>query len=189
MTSKSNPSMTLIVGGSGMLADASIWLAEQSPPVVVLGRSEQKLEALVKRAPATTMIPLAVDYRSLETLRLRLRSLCKTHGPITRTIAWVHSNGEAAHDVIAEAMQGDGDYYHILGSAAADPREDAFERYAALRERFGERYHEIVLGFQLEGERSRWLTHEEISSGVIEALERQAPRSVVGVVEPWERRP
>ena len=62
----------------------------------------------------------------------------------------------------------------------------AFAEFAAGR-RLPET--DLALGFQLEGERSRWLTHEEISSGIIEALERQASRSIVGVVEPWEMRP
>jgi len=50
-------------------------------------------------------------------------------------------------------------------------------------------YHQVQLGFVIEGDRSRWLTHSEISGGVIEAIRGGLPRHVVGTLEPWSRRP
>ena len=50
-------------------------------------------------------------------------------------------------------------------------------------------YRQVILGFQIEGERSRWLTHGEISQGVLQAIADDAEYHVVGVVRPWERRP
>jgi hypothetical protein len=41
----------------------------------------------------------------------------------------------------------------------------------------------------LVGSGSRWLTNQEISAGVIRAVDGDAPLSMVGVVEPWSARP
>ena len=50
-------------------------------------------------------------------------------------------------------------------------------------------YRRVILGFVVEGGKSRWLTHEEISGGVIEAVQKDAERYIVGTVEPWSMRP
>lgn len=50
-------------------------------------------------------------------------------------------------------------------------------------------YREVMLGFVPLGTGSRWLTNEEISDGVIDAVGTDGERSIVGVVEPWELRP
>lgn len=50
-------------------------------------------------------------------------------------------------------------------------------------------YHEVILGFVTEGEDSRWLTHDEISRGVLTAIDGQASRFIVGTVEPRSARP
>ncbi|NLG69565.1 MAG: hypothetical protein GX496_08420 [Firmicutes bacterium] len=51
------------------------------------------------------------------------------------------------------------------------------------------RYREVILGFVVEPSGSRWLTHDGISPGVLEAIDRDAPRWIVGTVEPWSARP
>lgn len=48
---------------------------------------------------------------------------------------------------------------------------------------------QVILGFVIVDDGSRWLTHEEISGGVIEAMQSDRGRSVVGAMEPWEERP
>lgn len=188
VSSNQSLSTTLVIGGSGMLAKASLWLAGQGK-TIVLGRSRRKLDALAELAPAGAIVPLSLDYTSTDTLARHLASASDMHGPITRTVAWIHNDGLDAHRVIAEAIDEDADYFHLLGSAAADPRAGVEERFAHLRAQFGSRYREIVLGFQLEGNHSRWLTHEEIATGVIDAISNPRPRSIIGVVEPWSRRP
>jgi len=51
------------------------------------------------------------------------------------------------------------------------------------------RYRTILLGFVVEGKTSRWLTNNEICDGVIEAIENDARDSIIGTVEPWNKRP
>ncbi len=50
-------------------------------------------------------------------------------------------------------------------------------------------YYQIQLGFILENDNSRWLLHEEISNGVIQAITEGKIKHIVGTIEPWEKRP
>lgn len=50
-------------------------------------------------------------------------------------------------------------------------------------------YHRIILGFILEDTYGRWLTHQEISDGVINGIESNCNEWIVGQIEPWELRP
>ena len=50
-------------------------------------------------------------------------------------------------------------------------------------------YRQVILGFVIEGGRSRWLTHAEISGGVLDAVRNDRLFSIVGTVEPWSLRP
>jgi hypothetical protein len=78
---------------------------------------------------------------------------------------------------------------HVRGSAAADPSCLPRPGLDAVPEPV--RYNEVILGFIVEGERSRsrWLANSEISGGVLRAIESDAARSIVGTVDPWEMRP
>ena len=40
-----------------------------------------------------------------------------------------------------------------------------------------------------EGGRSRWLTHDEISQGVLDAIQVGEDVAIIGTVQPWEERP
>ncbi len=50
-------------------------------------------------------------------------------------------------------------------------------------------YAAVVLGFVVEGGRSRWLSNDEISDGVFAAIESGAALSIVGTLEPWSAHP
>jgi hypothetical protein len=48
---------------------------------------------------------------------------------------------------------------------------------------------QVILGFQVENGRARWLTDDEISGGVLRAVRMDAIFSVIGQVDPWTARP
>jgi hypothetical protein len=77
----------------------------------------------------------------------------------------------------------------VLGSASANPANDLAAQRAAFERLPFVGYHQIVLGFMLEGALSRWLQDAEISAGVVSAIEAGLPSSIVGVVRPWSARP
>jgi hypothetical protein len=47
----------------------------------------------------------------------------------------------------------------------------------------------VVLGFVVENGKSRWLGGDEISSGVLAAIQSGEPLKVVGTLEPWGAKP
>ena len=50
-------------------------------------------------------------------------------------------------------------------------------------------YRKVFLGFIIENEHSRWLTHDEISSGVIFQIHSDQSSGIIGQIEPYELRP
>ena len=80
-------------------------------------------------------------------------------------------------------------YLHVLGSAADDPSRPDPERRARFEAIEGVSYQEVILGFMREGAASRWLTDDEIASGVLAAIDRPMPRQIIGVTRPWTARP
>lgn len=182
----------LVVGGTGMLREVSLTLAERGHPVSVVARNRRRLRSLAdeaeRRGGAVYCIP--VDYRDGDALTAALRDAVAAHGPLELAVVWIHSIApEAPLQVARATVAASCRFFHLLGSAAADPSAPDTGR----RERFesipGLSYHEVVLGFVLEGRRSRWLTNDEIAAGVLAAIDSAAARSVVGAVEPWSARP
>lgn len=169
------PRRTLVIGGTGMLLDV---LAK------LLGAGDE-VYSVSRRSPTLhhpRLQPLLLDYRDTDVLGATLAP----YAPFDRAVVWVHAVAPAAPEVAAQRVQGD--FFHVLGSAAADPaRPDPARR--ARFEALGVRYHEVILGFQRLAGQSRWLTHAEISAGVWDAVQDPQPRCIVGTVEPWDARP
>lgn len=210
----------LVVGGSGMLAEAVDWLLSQGYHVSVIGRNRGRLERLRKMSPdPKRLLPLPLDYRDDHVLRQEVRRCQQHFGPIDMVVAWIHSVAPRALDVIVdeilafrEEALGRGDVlpapagspvhpgssgpqrspdplkiYHVLGSAS---NLEAIKKSAAVASRPDCDYRQVQLGFVIEDDgRSRWLTNREISDGVIRAIREDRETTVVGTLEPWDRRP
>lgn len=169
-----------------MLKKVPVWLCDQGFRVSVIGRDEVKLEN-VKRESATpesiTCLPL--DYHNDGDVKLAIKSTIERNGPITLVVAWIHSSAKDALSFICREVDSSSETYsvfHILGSKAL--RMPA-QKIGGTRCS----YHRIILGFILEDTYGRWLTHEEISDGVIKGIESKCDEWIVGCVEPWELRP
>ena len=178
----------LVVGGTGMLADVSLWLVKEGYHVSVVARSRERMEQLIRRAPDIHQItPLYVDYREGKKLREKIRQTVKENGEIDRAVLWIHSVAKDAFPIIVDEVSKAGkrwELFHILGSSAnlEEIREKIppDDRYS---------YHQIQLGFVQEPSHSRWLTNQEIAQGVIQALQEKKPVKIIGVLTPWEKRP
>ena len=191
-------SHALVIGGTGMLRDATLWLAGRHDTVSVVARSTKDLEALRAEAPAGTIQPLARDYRDGEAFANALLDTQEVHGPVDLAVCWVHAVApdaplQVAQDIVAERLaQGLAEplvYVHVLGSASADPSRDSGDARGPFEELGPIDDQQVVLGFVLEGDSSRWLTNAEISRGAIAAIDHAAQRHIVGAVRPWDRRP
>jgi hypothetical protein len=170
---------TLVVGGTGMLATVTTWLAEQGHTVSVVSRR-------AGTAPDGGVNPIEVDYRDSETLRQRMFKAMRTYGSIDLAVFWIHSDAPNAFRVIAQEISKHAErpwrLFHVRGSAAYLHPESPQVPTDCL-------YRQVILGFVTNSNGSRWLTQDEISGGVIEAIRTDREYSVVGTLHPWEKRP
>ncbi|PFJ15768.1 short-chain dehydrogenase [Bacillus cereus] len=176
----------LVIGGTGMLKKVSMWLCDQGFLVSIIGRDEVKLEN-VKRASSVpeniTCLPL--DYHNDADVTLSIKSAIEKNGPITLVVAWVHSSAKHALSLICKEIELSSETYslfHILGSKASRMTAQKIGGIQCS-------YHRVILGFILENTYGKWLTHEEISNGVIKGIKSKCDEWIVGGVEPWELRP
>ncbi len=178
-----------------MLREVSLWLAGQhkNKIVSVIARSENRLNEVAGEATVSggQIHPLALDYR--DSVRLKaVQEASLEHGEISLVVSWIHGVAPEAHRVIAELLNVQSQpcvWFDVLGSASADPSASMSDREVEFSEWKHLLYRSIVLGFIVEESQSRWLTDNEISAGVIQAVGNGVRSSIVGQVQPWERRP
>ncbi len=175
----------LVIGGTGMLARASVWLAENGYHVSVVGRDSQKMQRMIDLNPAQ-LTPVLIDYTNTEAFAAQLKDIQQQRGPVCLVLAWIHSDGEDVIPCLMDSLPTDSDWklFHVNGSSSNLKRIKARTIVPSHVH-----YHQIQLGFQLENGVSRWLTHKEISDGVIKAVQEEKIRHIVGTLSPWDKRP
>lgn len=178
----------LVVGGTGMLTDVSLWLSSNDYHVSIIAQNKRKMENLIlKSSNKSRITPVLVDYRQEEKLKEKLFEISRNHGGIQLVVAWIHSDADQAFSIINQVVAETVDHwrmFHILGSST-NLNELKQELHAADNCS----YHQIQLGFIRNQNQSRWLTHSEISNGIIDAIKNDHPTYIVGMIKPWELRP
>lgn len=180
-------SHALIIGGSGMLAKVTEYLCKNYDAVSVICRNENGINSNLKN-----INPLILDYSYYKFLSKNLQSAVEKFGNIDLVVSWIHSSAPLAPNIIGEKLNSYNHmfrFFDILGSAYADPSKNFNERENKLKENKNLLYRKIILGFKIENGVSRWLTNDEISSGVIEAVQTDREETIIGTVSPWEMRP
>lgn len=176
----------VVIGGTGMLEGATRWIMRHAEHTLIIGRSQRRLDRLHEAdgSERATFVPL--DYRSSVALRACLQDAVRTHGPIDVVVSWIHSTAPDAIAILAEVVGRPATawrFIHVKGSAndltairtaAPMPRECI--------------YRQVMLGYQRSVGRSRWLTDQEVSDGVIQAIVQDSDVTV-GQLEPWSARP
>ena len=169
----------LVVGGSGMLAGCSRRLLRVCKTVTVMARNESRIRAI-----APEIVPFVGDY-SAHIAGAALGGLSPD-----LLVAWVHGRLPDFRRALAKCVRAGGRFVQVLGSAHGDPsRPERLAEMQSMADGLPVFYQAVVLGFVVQGARSRWLTDDEISQGVFGAIESRAPLCVVGTVEPWSARP
>lgn len=176
----------LVVGGSGMLAKTSLWLADNSYKVSVIGRNSRKLSKLTDASK--NIIPISVDYYNERLFSSAIHNSITTYGPYNLVDAWIHSNSRQIIDAISSEIRKitnkEWSLFHVLGSSSN--LEDILREMDYIENCD---YHQVQLGFIIENNKSRWLTHDEISNGVINCIRSNSKKYVVGTLTPWSKRP
>ncbi len=184
MEKPKNYQHALIIGGTGMLKAASLAIIDKYEKTTLIARNVDRLEQIAIN-PKTN--PISLNYTDSNMLKAALKSSTQKYGSFDLAIIWIHSTAPQAPYIAAEFVNAD--YYHLLGSSYGKPGEDNTERLAKFRDFKNLNYHEIILGFILEDNASRWLSHNEISTGVLKAIKQQQKSFVVGTLSPWSARP
>lgn len=179
----------LVIGGTVMLADTSLWLVNDGYHVSVIGRSAHRMEDLRNRTTKPALLtPILVDYCNIALLKEKLEETLEHNGPIELVVAWIHSYADTTleniSNVISIENNGEWKLFHVLGSKA-----NLSEVQEKLKLPARSQYRQIQLGFMMEEGHARWLTHEEISQGVVAAIQQDQPIHIVGTLQPWEKRP
>ncbi|TCT20367.1 hypothetical protein EDD68_11451 [Melghiribacillus thermohalophilus] len=178
----------LVVGGTGMLSDVTLWLVKKGYEVSVIGRRKERYHQLMQKAEHPERISsILVDYHHTDELRDKLMEAIDQRGSFDLIIAWIHSTAKEAIPVIMDAQSRSGrkrnfDFFHVKQSQAYFTNHMP-ECLPICN------YHEIFLGFKIDGGHSRWLTHREISEGVMDSVHHGREQTIVGQVEPWELHP
>jgi len=172
----------LVVGGTGMLREVVYYLASQGHIVSVIARHQSSIEDLLNQESkhGENIHGWALDYHGNEELESMLNHAIAQYGPITLTVAWIHSTAREAPFNIAKHAQGD--FFHVRSASVGKANyQDPFN-IPAIQDLAGLHYHRIILGSAVEGNLSRWLSNDEISKGVISSLQNREDESIVGTI-------
>ncbi|MFS0562128.1 hypothetical protein AB1K91_15430 [Terribacillus sp. 179-K 1B1 HS] len=174
----------LVIGGTGMLQAAVLNWNEEGHEVTMIARTKESLLRVVKRAVHPDCIHMIqTDYHQLDSFQNQLENLSAPD----IIVSWIHSSGKEAIQAMCDlygTLQKPISFFHIKGSKAHDPRHNYIPKFAENID-----YHEVILGFRITEDISRWLTNQEIADGVIQAVKHPQPRCIVGTVWPWSARP
>ena len=175
---RNNKENILVIGGTGMLLDACKHFA-QSNNVYVVSRHE--LDTAYEN-----IFHIKADYTKPEEFLKIITESFKNKKFPEKIIVWIHSTGDDTIDLLFKYIISNHPHikvFHIKGSGNFNPSN---ARKIILQ---NINYFEIILGFILRNDASRWLTNEEISAGVIEAVNIERESFTIGVTEPWEMHP
>lgn len=164
-----------------MLRSASVRLASISDYVTVIGRNSHRLAAMT--AACSNIIGISVDYHNTEAFIEKLKQSRSKYGPSDLGVCWIHETApDAAIHFAAQVgtPETPARFIQVLGSAAMKPTADDVARRDAIARMKNINYCEVLLGCVHEGTSFRWLTHQEISDGVIDAINLDVTRLVVG---------
>jgi hypothetical protein len=163
--------IAVMIGGTGMLADAARAIARRSERLVLIARSPQSLA----RQIGAEALPM--DWTDRGSVANALAAL-KARDAADLMVSWIHGPGLWCLPEFEALLAEGGRSIRVHGSAAGDPRNgiktDPAPPVYVLRQ-------DVVLGWINERGGRRWLTDPEICHGVLAAVDDVARRaSVVG---------
>ena len=187
----------LIIDGIGKLSKTAITLTvnifglprlEQglSPEknISVFTLAAQKLSRIIHEARYEK-----IEFDNLDLIRLdnKLAEATKKHGMFEAAVVWLPGEMLDVHTTIAQHINGR--YFHVLGKESYNPEQPITTPYATFKHFPNVSYHQIVLGWFVEQDSSRWLVEDEIAVGVAAAMRYNHTRWKVGTITPWQNRP
>ncbi|MEI3605721.1 hypothetical protein SPD48_08450 [Pseudogracilibacillus sp. SE30717A] len=180
----------LIFGGTGMLKEASRWISTHAEHTIIFGRNRDHLASIKENFGNEQLEVRELDYTDIISLENELKRAFITNGPIHMVVAWIHGTAPSAIPTIIEQidqLQENLQWNLILIKGSSDNLSSITTPILSTRENCIIK--EVKLGFIYDGNSSRWLTHQEISSGTIQAIIENKHSKIIGTLEPWDKRP
>jgi hypothetical protein len=161
----------VMIGGTGMLADAAREIAKRAERLTLISRSPDRLA----REIGAEALPM--DWTRAESVSTALAVLREQDAP-NLMVSWIHDRGLWCLPDFEALLCPGARSIRVHGSAAGNPRNgiktDPAKPGDILRQ-------DVVLGWVNEPNGRRWLTDREISQGVLEAFDDPAKRAwIVG---------
>ncbi|WP_172369500.1 short-chain dehydrogenase [Sporosarcina jiandibaonis] len=171
----------LVIGGTGMLANVCVALAQKGYIVSIIGRTRLKFQRIISDSPVDSIFPIIVDYNSSELID-EVENVIEEKGAFDLIVSWTPNYNSLER--ICEMNRGIDNFrlFHVKGSRR-------YFRDETIQIPDNCNYREVFLGFIMENEHSRWLTHGEISDGVINQIETDQPTGIIGQIKTYELRP
>jgi len=148
----------LVVGGTGMLGRATRDLARRGHAVSSIARQPAAF------GPGVTSV--LCDYRDDAALAAALARATEERGPIELALCWIHTDAPDAPAIVAKALAPGARLVQVFGTHVW-PLVDVPLHVA---------YRQVQLGTMA----GHWLTHDEISAGVLAGVDSDRARHVVG---------
>jgi len=151
---------SLVIGGTGMLTEATKWLAARSDQTLLVARRASSFAV-----PGDDIVRLDADWRSPSFERVVAEAVGRTP-PIGAALLWLHEPDAILRwllPIIPSAR-----VVLVLGSVDGRPEvPDTAVKIATVR-----------LGSVQTPSGRRWLTHDEISAGAVSSVEDGESRTV-----------
>lgn len=169
MDGSDTPINVLCIGTTGMLAGMTRELVSSGHRVYGIARTTQSLERCALGIPEDhrdRYVGCRCNYADPESWA---RVLDEIPDPIDQVVCWIHGSAPHAFDQVLERFSGS-DILRV-GSSSTCVSDAASQNYRT-----------VILGALRDGTSIRWLTHEEISAGVMDAIWSRERVSVVGLI-------
>lgn len=180
----------LVIGGTGMLRRATVAIAQRSRKLTAIARTEASLDALASLlSDRDDDRYKTLDWNEPEQFLWDLQLLVEEVGPPTLVLAWLHDVNLGPRVAVAVSIpESSSDFFQVIGSSGGNPYSGATNLRSQVKALRYVNYFQVVLGFKRDARARRWLTNDEISDGVLEAIRRREACHTVGTVTPSARR-
>lgn len=143
---------SLIIGGTGMLASASEWLAQHSTRTIMVARNASRFANL-----HANMLPVDANWNQPD-FAPQVGNAIHASGNIQRALIWMHDPDKQLPPLLP--LLESARIVLVLGSRDGKPSVTMTHPSMTT----------VQLGSMATASGRRWLTHAEISDGAIEAL-------------------
>jgi len=155
----------LVIGGTGMLAEATHWISRRYAPTLLIARQATRFAQGEQR-----FVPLDLDWGKPDFIE-RISRAMETLPSIGKALIWLHEPELFLDRLLA--LVPPKQIVLVLGSRSGRPDLRTGVDGPAI----------VRLGSKPTPHGRRWLTHEEISAGAIRALQ-DGRSTVVGELTP-----